>query len=103
MENAKKPSFASDKRVVRIISDKKEIYRLMSKSPETERKPKLFTSGKFFLTFIAILVGSCLVIIRDYLTKGRVSGVALGASVLAFVIGMIILIVLAWYANKPEE
>jgi hypothetical protein len=80
-----------------------EVHQVMNKSPETKGKQKLFTSGKFFLSFVAILVGSCLFIIREYLTKGRVSGVTLGASVLAFVIGLIILIVLAWYANKPEE
>jgi hypothetical protein len=79
-------------------------YRAMSKSPETKRlKPNLFTRGKFFLSFIAILFGSSLLIIREYLAKGSVSGVTLGASVLAFVIGLIILVVLGRYANKPEE
>jgi hypothetical protein len=76
----------------------------MSKSPETKRlKPKLFTRGKFFIIFIAILLGSFLAIIQEVRVKGRVSGVTLGASVAAFVIGLIILVVLGWYANKPEE
>jgi hypothetical protein len=76
----------------------------MSKSSETkELKPKLFTIGKFFLAFIAILFGSFLLIIREYLAKGNVSGVTIGASVAAFVIGLIILVVLGRYANKPEE
>jgi hypothetical protein len=76
----------------------------MNESPETKRlQPKLFTSGKFFIPFIAILLGPSLFIIREYCAKGSVSGVALGASVAAFVIGLTILVVLGWYANKPEE
>ena len=76
----------------------------MNESPETMRlKPKLFTSGKFFILFVAILFGSSLFIIREYRAKGSVSGVTLGASVAAFVIGLIILVVMGWYANQPER
>lgn len=76
----------------------------MSESPEIKRlQPKLFTSSKFFIPFIAILFGPSLFIIREYRAKGSVSGVTLGASVAACVIGLIILVVLGWYANKPEE
>ena len=76
----------------------------MSESPEAKRlKPNLFIRGKFFLPFIAILFGPSLFIFREYRTEGSVSGVTLGASVLAFVIGLITLVVLGRYANKPEE
>jgi len=76
----------------------------MRKSPETNRlKPKLFTSRKFFFLFIAILFGPSLFIIGEYRAKGSVSSVTLFASIAAFVICLIILVVLRWYANKPEE
>jgi hypothetical protein len=76
----------------------------MSESPEAKRlQPNLFTSGKFFILFIAILFGPSLFIIREYRAEGRVSGVTLGASVAALVIGLIILVVMGWYANKPEK
>ena len=76
----------------------------MRKSPETNRlKPKLITSRKFFLLFIAIFFGPFLFIVGEYRAKGSVSGVTLCASVAAFVICLIILVVLGWYANKPEE
>jgi hypothetical protein len=76
----------------------------MSESPEPKRlQPKLLTRSKFFILLIAILLGPSLFIIREYRAKGGVSGVTLGASVAAFVIGLIILVVLGWYANKPEK
>jgi hypothetical protein len=76
----------------------------MSEAPEPRRpQPKLFTRGKFFILFIAILFGSSLSIIREYRAKGSVSGITLGASLAAFVIGLIILVVMSWYANKPER
>jgi Na+-transporting NADH:ubiquinone oxidoreductase subunit NqrD len=76
----------------------------MSESPEPKRpQPKLFKRGKFFLPFIAILFGASLLIIREYCAKGNVSGLTIAASVAAFVIGLIILLVMGWYANKPER
>ena len=76
----------------------------MSESPETKRlKPKLFTKGKFVILVIAILSGPALFIIREYLTKGSVSGLTLGTSVVTVVIGLIILVVMGWYANQPER
>jgi hypothetical protein len=44
-----------------------------------------------------------LFIIREYLAKGSVSGVTIGASVTTLVIGLIIIVVVGWYANKPER
>ena len=76
----------------------------MNESPEEKRlKPKLVTRGKFFLALMAILLGSSLLLVREYLAKGSVSALTLGASLAALVIGLIILVVLSWYANKPEE
>lgn len=69
----------------------------MNKSPETKRlQPKLLTRGKFFILFIAILFGPVMFIIREYRAKGSLSGVTLGASVAAFLIGLIILVVMSW-------
>ncbi len=76
----------------------------MTESPKAKRpQPKLFTRGKFIILFIAILFGVFLFIIREYLAKGSVSGVTIGASVTALVIGLIIIVVVGWYANKPER
>jgi hypothetical protein len=76
----------------------------MSEAPEPKRlQPKLFTHGKFFILFIAILFGPAMFIIREYRAKGSVSGSTLGASVAAFVIGLIILVAMGWYSNKPER
>lgn len=76
----------------------------MTESPESKQpQPKLFARGKFFILFIAILFGVLLFIIREYLAKGSVSGVTIGASVMTLVIGLIIIVVVGWYANKPER
>jgi len=81
-----------------------ELPQTMSESPEAKRpQPKLFTGGKFIIPFIAILFGVFLFIIREYLAKGSVSGVTIGASVTTLVIGLIIIVVVGWYANKPER
>jgi len=61
------------------------------------------TKGKFFLMFCAILVGTSLGIFREYCARGSVSRVTIGASIGAFVICLIILVVMGWYANKPEK
>jgi hypothetical protein len=81
-----------------------EFTHTMTDSPKQKRpQPKLFTRGKFFIVFIAILFGSSWSIIREYRVRGSVSGVTLGASLTAFVIGLIIILVMRWYANKPER
>ena len=51
----------------------------------------------------ALLVGASLGTIREHHAKGSVSGVTIGASIGAFVIGLIIIVVMGWYANKPEK
>jgi hypothetical protein len=81
-----------------------EFTQPMTESPkEKPPEPKLFTRGKFIILFIIILFGSSLSMIGEYLIKGSVSGVTLGASITAFVIGLIIIVVIGWYANKPER
>ncbi len=80
-----------------------ELAQTMTESPQAKRpQPKLFTRGKFFLLFLAILSGPSLFIIREYRAKGSVSGVTLVASAATLVIGLIIVVVVGWYANKPE-
>jgi len=81
-----------------------EFIQTMTESPEAKRpQPKLFTRGKFFILFIAILLGPSLFIIREYEIKGSVSGVTLVTSGMTLVIGLIIIVVIGWYANKPER
>jgi VIT1/CCC1 family predicted Fe2+/Mn2+ transporter len=76
----------------------------MTESPEPKRPhPNLMTRGKFFISFIAIFFGVFLFIIREYLSKGSVSGVTLVTSGMTLVIGLIIIVVIGWYANKPER
>ncbi len=81
-----------------------ELSQAMAESPKAKRpQPQLFTRGKFCILLIAILFGSSLAIIREYRARGSVSGVTLGASVTALVIGLIIIVAVGWYANRPEK
>jgi uncharacterized membrane protein len=76
----------------------------MSDSPKAKQpQPKLFTRGKFFLLFCAILSGPSLFMIREYRAKGSVSGVTLFSSVVTLVIGLIIVVAIGRYANRPER
>jgi hypothetical protein len=81
-----------------------EFTQPMTESPKAKRpQPKLFTRGKFFIIFIAILLGPSLFIMREYRARGSVSGGTLVASGMTLVIGLIIIVVIGWYANKPER
>lgn len=72
---------------------------MQSKGP----RPKLFTKGKFCIMLAALLAGALLGIVREYRAKGTVSNLTLCAALAAFVIGVVIVVGLGWYANKPEE
>ena len=61
------------------------------------------TKGKFFIIFSALVVGASLGIVREYRSKGTISAATIGASIAAFIIGLIILAVIGRYANKPEK
>ena len=61
------------------------------------------TNGKFFIMFCALLVGASLGIVREYRSKGTVSAATIGVSIAAFIIGLIIIVVIGRYANKPEK
>jgi hypothetical protein len=63
----------------------------------------LITKGKFILLLIAIFAGSSLIICQEWRNKGTVSGITVCASIFAFLMGLIILITISWYANKPEK
>jgi hypothetical protein len=76
----------------------------MSASPKPKPPPpKLFTKRKLLLPVIAIFSGAALLVVREYRLQGRVSGLTLGASAAALLIGLIIVAVLGRYANKPER
>ena len=59
--------------------------------------------GKFVLLLGAVLVGASLGSVREYRAKGSVSTVTLVSSIAAFVVGLVILMVVTRYANKPEK
>jgi len=76
----------------------------MNELPEPKKpQPKLITKGKFYLLLGSLLVGASLGVIREYRTRGSVSAVTVGSSIAAFVIGLAIISVIGWYANKPEK
>ena len=76
----------------------------MNDSAQPKRpRPKLMTKGKFFIMFCALLVGASLGIVREYRSKGTVSVATIGASIAAFIIGLILIVVIGRYANKPEK
>jgi ABC-type dipeptide/oligopeptide/nickel transport system permease component len=77
-----------------------KFERYMEEKPS---QPKLMTKGRFILMFIAVFVGSLLAIYQEWHNKGTVSGVTIGVSVFTFMIGLIILMTISWYANKPEK
>jgi len=66
-------------------------------------QPKLMTKSKFLILLIALLIGVSLPIIQEYRAKGKVSGVIIFSCVITVIFGSIFLIVLKWYANKPEK
>ena len=65
--------------------------------------PKLYTKKTFAIAFSAVLIGASLGIYREYRDTGSVSKVTIGASVVALLIGVIIIVVIGRYANKPEK
>ena len=71
--------------------------------PAKRLQPKLMTKGKFVLLLGAVLVGASLGSVREYRAKGSVSTVTLVSSIAAFVVGLVILMVVTRYANKPEK
>jgi hypothetical protein len=77
--------------------------RMNESSEPTRPQPRLFTKGKFFIMLCALLVGASLGIVREYHAKGAVSNITVGSSIAAFVIGLILIALLGWYANKPEK
>jgi len=66
-------------------------------------QPKLMTKGKFFIMFSTLLLGASLSIVREYRSIGSVSAATIGASIAAFISGLIIIVVIVRYANKPEK
>ena len=72
-------------------------------SQPNQPPPKLYTKGTFVMMFCALLGGASMGMVREFRAKGTVSHATMGASAAAFVIGLIILIVISRYANKPEK
>ena len=71
--------------------------------PDHNPQPKLFTAKSFAIAILAVLTGSSLSIIQEFRKTGTVSGITIGASIAAFILGLVIIILIARYANKPEK
>ncbi len=66
-------------------------------------QPKLCTKKTYAIMFSALLVGCFWRPFREYWETGAVTGLTMGASIGALVIGMIIIFFIGRYANKPEK
>jgi hypothetical protein len=64
---------------------------------------KLMTKGKFALCLIAVTIGAALQPIREYRATGIVSGLTTAIVVVVFCIGLAMVLVIGWWANRPEH
>ena len=71
--------------------------------PEHRPQPRLVTRGKFVLILLAVMAGVVWCFVREYRTEGRISTVTIASGIAAFVVGLAILLVVTWYANKSEK
>ncbi len=72
------------------------------------RKPfsngvKLVTAKKLAIMILAIVVGVGWYAYRYYRQKGRIDGVLIFSAVTSLVIGIAIVAIMAWWANRPER
>ena len=67
------------------------------------KQPKLFTKKTYAITFTAVLIGASLGIYREYRDMGSVTNITIGSSAIAFVIGIVIIVLVGRHANKPEK
>lgn len=67
------------------------------------KQPKLMTRGKFTLVLALLLVGASLQPVREYLATGTISTVTAIAAAIAFCVGLAMLLVMGWWANRPER
>ena len=61
------------------------------------------TKAKFALCMVALTVGSSLQPIREYWTTGTVSRFMIAGAVAAFCVGLVMVLVMTWWANRPEH
>lgn len=66
-------------------------------------QPKLYTKKTFFIAFTAVLIGVMLSLYREYKDTGSVSGVTIGASLAVLVVGIVMIVLVGRFANKPEQ
>jgi uncharacterized membrane protein len=65
-------------------------------------KPKLMTRGKLVLCVAAVTAGASLSLIREYRATGAVSTQSIVFSLIAFCVGIAIVLGVRWWANRPE-
>ena len=64
---------------------------------------KLFSKGKIVLLTICLLTGSFFNSADELLSKRDLSFQTLMSSVISFLLGLGLLSLIVWYANKPER
>jgi hypothetical protein len=67
------------------------------------KSPKLMTRGKFTLCLIAVAAASILQPIREYWATRTVSALTAVISVIVFFVGLVIVLAVGWWANRPES
>jgi|GEM_PF-2838708 len=70
----------------------------MDKKPE---KVKLFTRGKIIISILAVCIGVGIYAFKYYSQKGYVDSTLVISVIFSLVIGMAIIAIMAWWANKP--
>jgi hypothetical protein len=65
--------------------------------------PKLMTRGRYVLGTAAVIVGASLQPIREYRTGGIISRATVISAAIAFCLGLALVLVVGWWANRPER
>jgi hypothetical protein len=68
-----------------------------------EKPIKLFTWKKLLIVVPAILIGASMSLIREYRSTGNIETQSIVISVITVLAGLIIVAVVAWWANKSEK
>jgi hypothetical protein len=65
--------------------------------------PKLMTRGRFALLCVGVAIGSSILPFRKYGETGHVDMTTIIIAVITFIIGIVIVSAVTWWANRPES
>ncbi len=68
-----------------------------------EKNIVLMTPGKYVLAVTAVLAGALSQPLHQWWATGHASGLTIGASCVALVVGIVIVTAIGRYANRPES